>query len=73
MRAVLSAFLGHFDFIYALPGAWLSVPFTFLGKSTFWALNISLINATIGIIAEAGSSVTFRNRSKLSCSRLANV
>ncbi len=27
-----SAFLGHFDFIYALPGAWLSVPFTFLGR-----------------------------------------
>ena len=27
-----SAFLGHFDFIYALPTAWLSVPFTFLGE-----------------------------------------
>ncbi|KAH9946203.1 ClpP/crotonase [Epithele typhae] len=40
-----TAFLGHFDFIYALPGVWLSVPFTFLG-----------------IIAEAGSSVSFRNR-----------
>lgn len=29
---VSTAFLGHFDFIYALPSAWLSVPFTFLGK-----------------------------------------
>ena len=28
----LAAFLGHFDFIYALPSAWLSVPFTLLGK-----------------------------------------
>lgn len=27
-----TAFLGHFDFIYALPNAWLSVPFAFLGK-----------------------------------------
>ena len=27
-----AAFLGHFDFIYALPSAWLSVPFTFLGE-----------------------------------------
>ncbi|PBK96804.1 ClpP/crotonase [Armillaria gallica] len=26
-----SALLGHFDFIYSVPEAWLSVPFTFLG------------------------------------------
>ncbi|OJT15887.1 3,2-trans-enoyl-CoA isomerase [Trametes pubescens] len=45
VMGISAAFLGHFDFIYALPSAWLSVPFTFLG-----------------IIAEAGSSVTFRNR-----------
>ncbi|KAL1947760.1 hypothetical protein VTO73DRAFT_13484 [Trametes versicolor] len=45
VMGISAAFLGHFDFIYALPNAWLSVPFTFLG-----------------IIAEAGSSVTFRNR-----------
>ncbi|KAI0361985.1 ClpP/crotonase [Trametes cingulata] len=45
VMGIAAAFLGHFDFIYALPGAWLSVPFTFLG-----------------IISEAGSSVTFRNR-----------
>jgi len=42
---IAAAFLGHFDFIYALPGAWLQVPFTFLG-----------------IISEAGSSVSFINR-----------
>ncbi|RPD66029.1 ClpP/crotonase [Lentinus tigrinus ALCF2SS1-7] len=45
VMGIAAAFLGHFDFIYALPAAWISVPFTFLG-----------------IIAEAGSSVTFRNR-----------
>ncbi|KAL7283315.1 ClpP/crotonase [Trametes coccinea BRFM310] len=45
VMGIAAAFLGHFDFIYALPSAWLSVPFTFLG-----------------IISEAGSSVTFRNR-----------
>ncbi|KAF4608424.1 hypothetical protein EYR40_000769 [Pleurotus pulmonarius] len=39
------AFLGYFDFIYALPNAWLSTPFSFLG-----------------IIPEAGSSVTFVNK-----------
>ncbi|KAH9854125.1 ClpP/crotonase [Lenzites betulinus] len=42
---ISAAYLGHCDFIYALPSVWLSVPFTFLG-----------------IIAEAGSSVSFRNR-----------
>jgi hypothetical protein len=32
------AFLGHFDFIYALPGAWFQVPFTFLGSVHPFAL-----------------------------------
>lgn len=45
VMGISAAFLGHFDFIYALPSMWLSVPFTFLG-----------------LVAEAGSSVTFRNR-----------
>ena len=27
-----AAFLGHFDFIYCVPEAYLSVPFTFLGQ-----------------------------------------
>ncbi|KAI0748019.1 ClpP/crotonase [Daedaleopsis nitida] len=45
VMGIAAAFLGHFDFIYALPGAWISIPFTFLG-----------------IVAEAGSSVTFRSK-----------
>jgi len=44
-QCVSAAFLGHFDFIYALPSAWFQVPFTYLG-----------------LIAEAGSSVSFVNR-----------
>ncbi|KAF8513111.1 ClpP/crotonase-like domain-containing protein [Hysterangium stoloniferum] len=39
------AFLGQFDFIYALTHAWLAVPFSYLG-----------------LISEAGSSVTFVER-----------
>jgi len=42
---IMAGFLGHFDFIYSMPDAWLACPFTF-----------------IGIIAEAGSSVSFANR-----------
>lgn len=42
---IAAAYLGHFDFIYCVPEAYLSVPFTFLG-----------------IISEAGSSVTFARR-----------
>ncbi|KAJ7219223.1 ClpP/crotonase-like domain-containing protein [Mycena pura] len=45
LNGPVMAFLGHFDFIYCMPNAWISVPFTFLG-----------------LIAEAGSSVTFVNR-----------
>jgi len=45
VMGIASAFLGHFDFVYCMPNAWLSVPFTFLG-----------------IISEAGSSVSFVNR-----------
>lgn len=28
---ILTAFLGHFDFIYCTADAWLAVPFTFIG------------------------------------------
>lgn len=31
VMGIAAAFLGHFDFIYCVPNAWLSVPFTFLG------------------------------------------
>ncbi|KAI0082721.1 ClpP crotonase [Panus rudis PR-1116 ss-1] len=34
VMGIAAAFLGHFDFIYCLPGAWLSVPFTFIGIIT---------------------------------------
>jgi len=34
-QRLFAGFLGHFDFIYALPGAWLQVPFTFLGSPHF--------------------------------------
>jgi len=45
VMGIAAAFLGQFDFIYALPGAWFQVPLTFLG-----------------LVAEAGSSVSFVNR-----------
>jgi len=45
VMGIAAAYLGHFDLIYAVEDAWLSVPFTFLG-----------------LIAEAGSSVTFVNK-----------
>ncbi|KAL5533313.1 hypothetical protein ACEPAF_5089 [Sanghuangporus sanghuang] len=49
LNGPVMAFLGHFDFIYCVSDAWLSVPFSFLG-----------------IISEAGSSVSFVNRMGLS-------
>lgn len=42
---IAAAFLGQFDFIYALPHVWLAVPFSYLG-----------------LISEAGSSVSFVER-----------
>jgi len=42
---IAAAYLGHFDFIYCMPNAYLSLPFPMLG-----------------IITEAGSSVTFVRR-----------
>ena len=72
-----TAFLGLFDFIYCMPDAWLSVPFTFLGTSNFnWGVYVfsdtgtfthGLFVPAVGIIAEAGSSVSFVNRSEWSC------
>ncbi|OCH95509.1 ClpP/crotonase [Obba rivulosa] len=34
LNGPVMAFLGHFDFIYCMPEAWLSVPFTFIGIIT---------------------------------------
>jgi len=36
--------LGHFDFIYALPNVWLSVPFTFLGIVAEGGSSVSFVN-----------------------------
>ncbi|KJA21798.1 hypothetical protein HYPSUDRAFT_140075 [Hypholoma sublateritium FD-334 SS-4] len=38
------AFLGYFDFIYALPNAWLAVPFTFLGIIAEGGSSVSFVN-----------------------------
>lgn len=32
LNPLLIAFLGHFDFIYSVPDAWLACPFTFIGE-----------------------------------------
>ncbi|KAH8833796.1 ClpP/crotonase-like domain-containing protein [Flagelloscypha sp. PMI_526] len=45
VMGIAAAFLGHFDFVYCMPEAFLSIPFSFLG-----------------IVAEAGSSVSFVNK-----------
>ena len=60
-----SAFLGHFDLIYAVENAWLCVPFTFLGKShtnVLGKIHFSCTAPMEGLVAEAGSSVTFVNK-----------
>ncbi|KAF8212286.1 ClpP/crotonase-like domain-containing protein, partial [Mycena galopus ATCC 62051] len=38
------AFLGHFDFIYCMPNAWLSVPFTFLGIIAEGGSSVTFVN-----------------------------
>ncbi|KAK0483576.1 hypothetical protein IW261DRAFT_1674577 [Armillaria novae-zelandiae] len=64
----LQPLLGHFDFIYSVPEAWLSVPFTFLGQSTEGLIVTVYLPMMMckGIVAEGGASVTFANRSELS-------
>ncbi|KAI0637072.1 ClpP/crotonase [Trametes polyzona] len=44
VMGITAAFLGQFDFIYALPGVWLSVPFTFLGIITEGGSSVSFRN-----------------------------
>ncbi|CAL1704861.1 unnamed protein product [Somion occarium] len=41
VMGIAAAFLGQFDFIYALPNAWLSVPFTFIGIITEGGSSVS--------------------------------
>ncbi|KAF9246563.1 ClpP/crotonase-like domain-containing protein [Melanogaster broomeanus] len=38
------AFLGNFDFIYALPEAWLYIPFPFMGMATEGGASASFVN-----------------------------
>ncbi|KDR79163.1 hypothetical protein GALMADRAFT_63004 [Galerina marginata CBS 339.88] len=44
LNGPVMAFLGYFDFIYALPSVWLSVPFTFLGIVAEGGSSVSFIN-----------------------------
>jgi peroxisomal 3,2-trans-enoyl-CoA isomerase len=44
VMGIAAAFLGHFDFIYCMPNAWLSVPFTFLGIIAEGGSSVSFVN-----------------------------
>ncbi|KAG1761584.1 ClpP/crotonase-like domain-containing protein [Suillus occidentalis] len=44
-HAVAVAFLGNFDFIYAVPGAWLNVGFPFLGASVSFVNRMGIAKA----------------------------
>jgi len=44
VMGITAAFLGHFDFIYCMPNAWLSLPFTFLGIVAEGGSSASFVN-----------------------------
>ncbi|KAK0459679.1 ClpP/crotonase-like domain-containing protein [Desarmillaria tabescens] len=44
LNGPVMAFLGHFDFIYSVPEAWLSVPFTFLGLVAEGGASVTFAN-----------------------------
>ncbi|KAF9552353.1 ClpP/crotonase [Agrocybe pediades] len=44
LNGPVMAFLGYFDFIYAMPNVWLAVPFTFLGIVAEGGASVSFIN-----------------------------
>jgi len=44
VMGITAAFLGYFDFIYALPNAWLAVPFTFLGIIAEGGSSVTFVN-----------------------------
>ncbi|KIK59861.1 hypothetical protein GYMLUDRAFT_44334 [Collybiopsis luxurians FD-317 M1] len=44
VMGIAAAFLGYFDFIFSVPDAWLSVPFTFLGIISEGGSSVSFIN-----------------------------
>ncbi|KAG9104580.1 hypothetical protein FRC06_001046 [Ceratobasidium sp. 370] len=41
---IAAAMLGHFDFIYAMPQAWIAVPFSFLGLSAEQNASVTFAN-----------------------------
>ncbi|KAG2037176.1 ClpP/crotonase [Suillus americanus] len=46
VMGIAAAFLGNFDFIYAVPGAWLNVGFPFLGIAVEGGASVSFVNRT---------------------------
>jgi len=44
VMGIAAAFLGHFDFIYCMPNAWISVPFTFLGLISEGGSSVTFVN-----------------------------
>lgn len=44
VMGIAAAFLGHFDFIYSTPDAWLSIPFSFLGIIAEGGSSVSFVN-----------------------------
>lgn len=59
-----SAYLGHFDFIYCMPNVYLSIPFPMLGELHVSLKEDASLTEKIGIVTEAGSSVTFVRKRK---------
>lgn len=74
IQRFVRAFLGNFDFIYALPEAWLYVGFPFLGA--FFLSGVSAFMGRLcdkGIVIEGGASVSFINRSRCSLNATLDV
>ncbi|TFK29895.1 ClpP/crotonase [Coprinopsis marcescibilis] len=44
LNGPVMAFIGYFDFIYALPGVWLSCPFTFIGIVAEGGASVTFVN-----------------------------
>lgn len=44
VMGIMAAFLGYFDFIYSVPDAWLSCPFSFLGIVAEGGASVSFVN-----------------------------
>jgi peroxisomal 3,2-trans-enoyl-CoA isomerase len=53
VMGITAAFLGYFDFIYAVPSVWLAVPFTFLGIVAEGGASVGFVNRMgIGVANE---------------------